>query len=89
MTLELTIPGVLAGARCAQALLEELLQTFGYAAHNIFAIKLALEESLVNAIKYGTRMDPDKRIQIRYTVTDERCDVRVTAEGEEFGPTAL
>jgi serine/threonine-protein kinase RsbW len=85
MTFELTIPSDLAEARRVQGLIEEALQASGRTDHDIFAIKLAIEESLVNAIKYGNRMDPDKRVRVVYTVTAERCDVRVIAEGDGFG----
>ena len=33
-----------------------------YTEHDIFAIKLAVEEALVNAIKHGNQMDPDKTV---------------------------
>lgn len=77
---ELTIPSELAAARCAQAVLEELLNTSGYAAHDAFAIKLTFEERLVHAIKHGNLCDPDKRVRIRFVVSADRCDVRVAAD---------
>src|SRR5580704_3707426 len=83
---EVSIPSDLAEARRIQNLIEEALQASSYSEHDIFAIKLALEEALVNAIKHGNQMDPDKRVYIVYHVTTERFDVRITDEGEGFDP---
>jgi serine/threonine-protein kinase RsbW len=86
MAIELTIPSDLAEARRVQELIEEALTASAYTEHDIFAIKLALEEALVNAIKHGNQMDPDKRVFIVYLVTAERFEIRITDEGEGFNP---
>jgi serine/threonine-protein kinase RsbW len=86
MATELTIPSDLAEARRVQGLIEEALQASAYTEHDIFAIKLALEEALVNAIKHGNQMDPDKRVYVVYNVTSERFDIRITDEGSGFNP---
>ena len=52
----------------------------------IFCIKLALEEALVNAIKHGNQLDRNKRVQVAYRVNSERFDVRITDEGPGFDP---
>jgi serine/threonine-protein kinase RsbW len=83
---ELTIPSDLAEARRVQGLIEEALQASGFSEHDIFAIKLALEEALVNAIKHGNQMDPDKRVFIAYQVTPDRFEIRITDEGAGFNP---
>ena|SRR5262245_51327966 len=83
---ELSISSDLAEARRVQGLIEEALQASSFSEHDIFAIKLALEEALVNAIKHGNQMDPDKRVFIIYQVTTERFDIRITDEGEGFNP---
>jgi serine/threonine-protein kinase RsbW len=86
MATELTITSDLAEARRVQELIEEALTASAYTEHDIFAIKLALEEALVNAIKHGNQMDPDKRVYIVYHVTAERFDIRITDEGAGFNP---
>jgi serine/threonine-protein kinase RsbW len=86
MATELTIPSDLAEARRVQGLIEEALQASAYTEHDIFAIKLALEEALVNAIKHGNQMDPDKQVFIVYKITPERFDIRITDQGAGFNP---
>jgi len=83
---EVTIPSDLAEARRVQELIECALQASAYSEHDIFSIKLALEEALVNAIKHGNQMDPDKRVFVSFQVTPERFEVRITDEGEGFNP---
>ena len=86
MAIEVTIPSDLAEARRVQTQIEEALQAAAYSEHDIFSIKLALEEALVNAIKHGNQMDPDKRVFVSYTVTAERFDIRITDEGPGSTP---
>ncbi len=86
MATELTIAGDLAEVRRVQEQIEEALQEATYTEHEIFAIKLALEEALVNAIKHGNQMDADKRVAVHYSVTVERFDIRITDEGSGFNP---
>lgn len=86
MATELTIASELPEARRVQEQIEEALRAGGYTEHDVFAIKLALEEALVNAIKHGNQMDPDKRVFVVYSVTPERFDIRITDEGSGFNP---
>jgi serine/threonine-protein kinase RsbW len=83
---ELTIASDLAEARRVQEDVEQALQASGYTEHETFAIKLALEEALVNAIKHGNQMDPDKQVFVVYKVTSERFEIRITDQGTGFNP---
>jgi serine/threonine-protein kinase RsbW len=85
-TSEVTITSDLAEARRIQNLIEESLQACAYSEHDIFSIKLALEEALVNAIKHGNQMDPDKRVFVTYKVSANRFEIRITDEGDGFNP---
>jgi serine/threonine-protein kinase RsbW len=84
--IELTIASDLAEARRVQEEIETALQASAYTEHEVFAIKLALEEALVNAIKHGNQMDPDKQVFIVYKITPERFDIRITDQGVGFNP---
>ncbi|OWK39152.1 ATP-binding protein [Fimbriiglobus ruber] len=83
---EITIPSDLAEARRVQEEIEDALQSARYGDRDIFSIKLALEEALVNAIKHGNQLDPDRRVFVVYTVTTERFDIKITDEGPGFNP---
>jgi serine/threonine-protein kinase RsbW len=58
----------------------------GFNSDDIFAIHLALEEALINAIKHGNGMDPKKQITVEYTITPEKFDVSVADDGSGFRP---
>jgi serine/threonine-protein kinase RsbW len=83
---ELIIPSDLSEARRIQSLVEQVLQKWGYSEHDIFAIKLALEEALVNAIKHGNQMDPDKKVHVRFAVNDRQFEIHIADEGPGFNP---
>ncbi|MBM3982695.1 MAG: ATP-binding protein [Planctomycetes bacterium] len=86
MATELTIPSNLAEARRVQELIADALHLHGYTDTDTFAIKLALEEALVNAIKHGNQLDPEKQVFVVFNVTPERFDIRITDEGAGFNP---
>jgi serine/threonine-protein kinase RsbW len=66
--------------------IEERLRLHEYGDRDIFSIKLALEEALINAIKHGNQMDRNKSVHISYRITADRFDVTVTDEGRGFDP---
>src|SRR5262245_39352843 len=84
ITTELTLAGEHAGTQYAQELVEGALRLFAFTENDTFAIKLALEEALVNAIRHGNQMDPAKTVQVAFSVTHERFEVRITDEGNGF-----
>ena len=56
----------------------------GFSQHSFFAIKLALEEALVNAIKHGNRLDPHKTVSITANVSPQRAEISIEDEGAGF-----
>src|SRR5262249_18680863 len=75
-----------AEARRVQDQVEQHLKDFLYHDHDIFCIRLALEEALVNAIKHGNQMDRSKSVHISYRVGRDRFDIQITDEGSGFDP---
>src|SRR5262249_20761313 len=73
-------------SRRVQDEIEQHLRANRYSERDIFSIKLALEEALVNAIKHGNQLDKQKKVRIHYKVTSNRFDVRITDEGGGFDP---
>lgn len=49
-----------------------------------FAIKLALEEVLCNAVKHGNKNDVSKKVTIRFAVKPGCCEIIVRDEGSGF-----
>jgi len=81
------IPSDLEVARELQFQIERQLQAgSGFTEMDIFSIKLALEEAIVNAIKHGNQMDRTKTVRVAYRVETERFDVMIVDEGPGFDP---
>jgi len=74
--------------RLEERLLQEVAR-FGYEEADTFAIKLALEEGLVNAIKHGNRYDRKKTIRVTHTIDDHRAVFTIADEGKGFCPAAV
>ena len=61
----------------------------GYSSHSLFAIRLALDESLSNAIRHGNRNDPTKKLEIEFDSSPDRVLIRICDDGNGFKPEAL
>lgn len=75
-----------AEARRVQDEIEHLLHARQFNHKDIFGIRLALEEALINAIKHGNQMDRAKTVSISYMLEQERFEIRITDEGAGFDP---
>ena len=64
-------------------------RTMGFDHDAAFAIRLALDEAVTNAVKHGNGADPSKTVTIRYTLTPRRLEVTVCDEGPGFNPDTL
>jgi serine/threonine-protein kinase RsbW len=69
--------------------LKSKLEEKAYSAKEIFAVRLATEEALVNAIKHGNRNDPSRRVWIRHEITAHRVWLEVEDEGLGFDLTQV
>ena len=60
-----------------------------FEAHDIFAIKLALDEALTNAIKHGNKMNPLKMVHVSYYVDCHFFEVIIEDDGSGFDVTQV
>jgi serine/threonine-protein kinase RsbW len=61
----------------------------GYPEPDVFGMRLALEEAVVNAVKHGHRGDPTREVLVRYRVTPEQAVAEVEDQGAGFDPAAV
>lgn len=85
-SVEYVIPSDLNEARTVQEMIENQLRQCDYEDKEIFGIRLALEEAIVNAIKHGNQMDGAKKVYVRFRVLPDRFDVGITDEGPGYDP---
>lgn len=77
-----------ASRQFTDVLLEQLGQ-HGWSPAEVFAIHLAAEEAIVNAIVHGNRLDPGKRVHVVSAVSPDRVLITITDEGEGFDPSRV
>lgn len=86
---KLVIASVPAEACQVERAIMAAVASHGFDEHAAFAIRLALDEALANAIHHGNRNDPAKHITVEYEVTDDRACIRVCDEGPGFKPEGV
>lgn len=86
LTKKLSIPSKLGEAiKVVHALMKEV-EACGYSDAARFAIQLALDEALANAIRHGNGNDPTKTVSIEYSVDKDAFDISICDEGPGFNP---
>ena len=76
------------GLKLQERLLARLAE-LGYDETIVFGVKMALEEALVNAIKHGNGMDPDKPVDVRWSIDETRFLIEIEDRGAGFDPDDL
>ena len=83
-TFHIVFPSDYTRMREVQSQLVDAVASHRFDDESIFAIKLALEEGLINAIKHGNKLDPAKTVTVDATVTDERAEFTISDQGPGF-----
>lgn len=72
-----------------QADVGRALHEFGYGEACTFAVRLALEEALVNGFRHGNKGDASKSVTVRCRVDAGLMQLEVQDEGEGFNPETV
>ena len=83
---EVIIPNNTSAGQTVQERIISLLEELRFEERDVFGIRLALEEALVNAIKHGNQMDPDKTVRITCRAAVDRVRIEIEDQGEGFIP---
>ena len=86
-TMRFTIPSDFNDARDVQKRILDDVERVGFNSQSQFAIKLALEEALINAIKHGNKLDPAKKVEIEATVSNRQAEIIIEDQGPGFDRT--
>jgi serine/threonine-protein kinase RsbW len=60
-----------------------------YSKHDQFAVELALEEAITNALRHGNRSDPNKRVTVLVHIDEDQVVAEVEDEGLGFDPSSV
>jgi len=83
---QIQLPSERGASRLVTDDLLEQLGAYGWPAEEVFAIHLAAEEAIVNAIVHGNKLDPAKQVAVVCEVSARRVLIEVADEGEGFDP---
>lgn len=86
---KVTIPSEFRAGRSVQERILSDLESSGFPTEKTFAVRIALEEAMVNAIKHGNRMDPGKKVHVESHVTPRRAEITIEDEGPGFDRAAI
>jgi serine/threonine-protein kinase RsbW len=69
--------------------IDHTMEALGYTPEDFFAVRLAISEAIINAIKHGHKLDPMKVVRFRYQVTPEEVAAEIVDEGPGFDPAQV
>jgi serine/threonine-protein kinase RsbW len=76
----------------ARRVLEEVLSRLTaqhWPGRDVFAVHLATDEALVNAVVHGNKLDPAKRVHFRCRICAGKVRIEIQDEGNGFDPDSL
>jgi len=76
------------GGESEERIASELARN-SFSPDDAFAVKLALEEALTNALKHGNNDDANKKVIVRYLINHARAVIMVRDEGPGFSPNRI
>jgi serine/threonine-protein kinase RsbW len=76
------------GHQVQEQILDEL-KADGFSEPVLFGIRLSMEEAIINAIKHGNKLDPEKSVRVSYTIDAAEFVVEIEDEGPGFKPADI
>jgi len=83
---EKTIPNCVDACREIISLVVQQLQTFQWDERDLFGVRLALEEALMNAVRHGNRFDASKSIEVVCRISPQVMHIEIADQGPGFHP---
>ena len=78
------LPSVIESVDEAASSADEFARSRGFGDEIIFAIDLAIRESVANAVKHGNRFDENKAVQVTFSDIDDGLEIKVRDFGTGF-----
>jgi serine/threonine-protein kinase RsbW len=67
----------------------DAIKAVGYTSEDLFAIRIALDEAIANALIHGNRRDSTKEVKVWYRISPNRVVATIEDEGEGFDPAKI
>lgn len=75
--------------RAAEAELLAVVAQRGFSDESVFAIRLALEEAVVNGFKHGNAHRPGATVELTWAVKGDTVEIIVEDQGKGFDPATV
>jgi serine/threonine-protein kinase RsbW len=72
-----------------QVSIAEILDRLHYSEAAIFAVRLSLEEAMMNGFRHGNLQDPTKFVEVRWLIDSNSANFHVIDEGDGFDPEGV
>ncbi len=66
-----------------------LMKAKEYSEHQLFSVRVAIEEALANALLHGHQGDTSAEIKVSWHVTDEQVVIEVIDQGRGYDPESI
>lgn len=86
---ELTIGSQLEFIDLVTTLTDNLTRMVGFDEESAYWINMAVRESVANAVEHGNKYDPQRSVDLRFTIGVDALRVTVRDYGEGFDPATL
>ncbi len=83
---KLVFPSRLDEVPVVQHAIVEAAQQAGFDEQALFAIRLALDEALTNAVRHGNGSDPSKQVIVEFSADAQRLQIEIEDQGPGFAP---
>jgi len=85
----LTIASQLEFIDLVTSLTDNLTNLAGFDEDAVYWINMAVRESVANAVEHGNHYDPNKPVDVTFTLSADQLHVSVRDRGDGFDPTDL
>jgi len=72
-----------------QTVVSHLGTMIGFGEDATHYMSVAVRESVVNAIKHGNKLDPEKRVELVFTIAEKALEVTIHDHGHGFDPASI
>lgn len=72
-----------------QVVFESIADQAGFDPDSTHWMSVAIRESVTNAVRHGNKLDPSKRVVVRFEYGGAEFVIYVEDEGEGFDPTSI
>lgn len=81
---EVTLDSTLKNVEAAEELTLKICAKAGFDEEDQHKIEMSVHESMINAVAHGNKLDPRKKVHLRFQTFADRLEIRIRDEGSGF-----